>query len=446
MSFNLPQAPVDLGGTVHVRYVRPAGSDASDGLSPATAWATFVYACSQLMAYTKNGVQVIDITGIAERLPDNFKMPQVISDTQFLAWSPGFLAIAGAVTVHSDLVPFLTLAPGDISSITQDPTNFQDTINITISLVPGVLKGKFVSQFGTQIGVVKSNTDSSIEVTSSGLNSSFPITISDTGANLSSFGVTFGPTITIRNALCSVLFEGIELAAPQGSSPALRVIAALYGVGVAACKVAGLSVTDTPDGMEFLYIFYSYLLPSDGGFSAFDLPSPALVQNVFVDGLSLDYADNFAGGAGIYFATCAFHGCGPLFGGNAEPLIGRGECSSCEILNPTGPAFQMQGQGIFIINSTTINGCASPCILANGPMAIYLNEIPAGTGNLAFGITAEEGANVEASATVLISGTSGDTSLGTLGATSWAAITAAANNRISDFGANGDGSSIRRTP
>jgi len=441
-------AIIDLGGVPRVRYVRPTGNNANDGLTPATAWETFIFAVTKLLPLTRNGVQVLDITGISERLVDGFTLPQIMSDTPFLNWAPGFLGVAGAVTIHSDLIPFLTIDPVDISSITSNATNFQSTINTTLSLVPGTLKGKFVSQFGTPLGVVKDNSDADIQVTVQGLSPFDPIILSDSGANLSTFGIASLPTFTIQNSLCSILLEGIVFAAPQSFSPALRIGGSVItggtgGVGVSACAIAGLMVTDTP---EVFYMFESYVLPSDGGSTICNLPAPSIIQGSFFEGLNFNYSDDFVGGGGVSFSGCAFYTCEPLFGGSAEPLIGRAECTSCEVLNPTGPAFQMQGQGVFIITYTTIDGCSSPCIVASGQMNVYLKEIPAGSGNADFGVIASQGVDIEASVAVLLTGVAGDTSIGTLGATAWTDITAAPNNRISDFSANGDGSSICRTP
>lgn len=431
----------DLGGVVQVRYVRTAGSNTNDGLTPATAWATLVYACSQIPNTYKNGVFVIDITGINEQLPEGFTLPFIFSDTQFLVYAPGLFGVAAAFTIHSDLSPFLVVNPADIVSITPTPTTSGDIISTSLVLVPGSLKGKIVTEFGFPFGTVIDNDATDIFTDVQGLNAAFPITINDPGAILTTDGTPGTPTLSIRSNYASILIEGVDIQAPQ-SNNALSVAIAVEQVIFIGNRVETFAVSDIPGS---IFMQSNYIIIASGGSNFCQMSSPLFFFNCVFDQLFFSQTEATVLGEGLTFSGCAIDTCSPLgagFGGfNRNEQL---RINNTVFTNPTANGINMRGVGVLELNACTFDGCGSSPVVLDGQIDARLSTLPPGIGNGGVGVELHNDAHCEAIG-VTLTGAGGDVQIGHLPATTWALVNAAPNNRITDAGVNGDGSSARST-
>lgn len=430
-----PLAPApDLGAVLTKYYVRPAGDNANDGLTPATAWATLAYAKTHIPAFYNNGGFVIDVTSVNETLTAAIGIPIA---GPFFGSSPGsLLGFNGAFTIHSDLVDFLTIAVVDIVSVTTHATTGQKTINTTGGLVPGQLVGKKVTQSGVLRGVVKRNTASAITTSAATLDALSPITLSDPGATLWELSLTgggIGLTIVEGVALKSTLFNGLTL--EQCTSRPF----------VAMCDV------DTWLENEGVgpHLYQSYIKASVEAGNNASFTQDAVATRSFFKGV-----DFSSGGADLSFDlnTAALESCGPACGNLSEGSV-FARISGTEFLTPTSHAILLDSPGIVSLDSCTIDGSASAPIRVTTAAQVSLSNIPAGVGNLSLGVLLAGGARCEATSTVALTASLGNVSIGSLGARTWAAVTAAPGNRINDLTASlitgvvtGDGSTAHRTP
>lgn len=447
----LAPAP-DLGGVLGKRYVRTAGDNANDGLSPATAWATLAFARTQLPDRYRNGGYVIDITGIDETLTHPIQLPD--ADPLFYAFDPAILfsGVAAAFTIHSDLVTFLTIAVVDIVSVIADAVTGQQVIT-TAGLTPNELIGKIVSQGGLVVGVVKSNTATQIRVTATFLSAVAQIVISDPGATLRELTVSGGSATGFGYITAlgfPVTIEGISL--KSAISYGLSIIGGDGSLAIQACEVDTIIAVNGLGGD----LWNCYVKPSDAPNDNCFGFNKAVSFWSFFKGISI-FSDNSIVGF-VDFSNCALESCGALFRIANTAIFGasfgsmNGKCSQVEFLTPTSNAVDILGPGDFLLNDCTINGAAASPIKASGPCQLTLRNIPAGAGNVSIGVTLAKGARCEADSTVALTASLGDVSIGGTVST-WVAVTAAPGNRINALTANlitgvvtGDGSSAHRTP
>ena len=421
---------VDLEGQVMVRYVRSGGDNNNDGLTPATAWATFVYGCSQFLGHVDNGCQVLDITGITEELPDNFILPSVVTNTAFLGWSPGFIGLAYGLTIHSDLHVTNIVLPSNITGVVINPNTAQQTIQTNLVFGINALQGRIVSQFGIPMGVVRSNTGTDILVTASALSAVDPIEISLPGATLTANAGSSSTTLAIEGGPYT-LIEGVSLEAPQAGGFALLVETPLQTL-IEGCWVESFV---SFFGMDLVEFFYSYIFPSAGG------NDNCFYQNLLLSGvLCTDINFIAANNSNFQADQIRVQGCGPIFCSlTSEPRAMAGSISSCEVINSTTNAFLMNGSGAFTISGFTVDGSGASPVKANGTIRVDVSNAPVGVGNAGFGIELADGAHCNiAVTTTILAGAGGEVKIGNLAVTTYAAISAAPNHRISDSGANGD--------
>jgi hypothetical protein len=127
--------------------------------------------------------------------------------------------------------------------------------------------------------------------------------------------------------------------------------------------------------------------------------------------------------------------------------------SNCEFLNSPNQTFVFDSTGVVLIENCKIDGSGNSPILSFHNIVLFLVGIPAGVGNAGIGVEVNDGTRITATGTTALHGAVGDVKIGTLATTTWAAVTAAPGNRITDLAASlitgvvtGDGSTAHRTP
>lgn len=426
-----PFAPVDLGGALVKRYVRTAGNDANDGLTPATAWATIDFAIGQVPVAFTNGAYFLDVTGISQVMSRSIPTP--IGAGGFFANDPASILgfVVGSIILHSDLVVTDTVLAADNISVAFDPTTNQQIITTSGGLVPNSLQGKLVSAFGSINGVVKRNDATDIYCTGSGLGSGIQLDFSEPGATVEN--------VKVYRALGGVWIEGIKMQATAPGSFGLEIQQCPEQPWIAACEIGTFLIDDSPAPTN---MFFCTIIPSIGGNTLNSIENCTLrLQGGFAKDVFFNSSEPFEN---IDVSDCGFDNCGPIWGSQSLSLInGHGMCIFSEFLNPQGAAVNIFGAGTFYLQNCTINGSTGDGIVVEGPAILQLLEVPAGAGNLGVGVRLSEGAHLASDfASVLLTGASGNVSIGNLGILSWVAVNGSPNNRSSDFSANGDGSTV----
>jgi len=438
---------------VLARFVRPTGNNANDGLTPATAWATLVYACTQVTAISAAGPVFIDITGINEVLPDEFLIPQIDADRSndnLIPYGPALWGVTVSLNIHSDLNTVLSIPAANILAINIDPVTTQESIVTDLVLVPNAYAGKLISQFGIPFGTIKYNDATTLYTTASsntldfftGMFFGFDADIQEPGATLTADpGSSFATVSCTGNNNWSAI-EGVKIEAPQtNQQPAVYCQRLKSGFVCLACDVACFS------GLMCYFTNYVYLSnvhPSTGGCVDSDYDSVFQMTGNYVTGINL-YGDLMSSGReGALLWTSYVDGCGPLF---MSPDISfqvnrlqNGEMGFCEVKNSTSYGAFAFGAGNFTFSNNLFDDCADDAIHMNGPIKITVLNTPAGAGNLGAGIRLLDGAHLTATPDVALTGAVGDVEIGNSGVVTYAAITGAPNSRLSDFGVNGDGS------
>ena len=164
--------------TLNTRYVRTAGNNANDGLTPGTAWATLAFAVTQIPTIFANAAYVIDITGIIEVLPARFQIPEYISNVGLTLNPNGIDFVTAPLGIHADLTLLTTILPANIISVTTDPVTLHRIVLTNLVFVPNVFDGKIIGipvPGVTKQGVSIDNTVDTIFV-NSGISSAYTAT------------------------------------------------------------------------------------------------------------------------------------------------------------------------------------------------------------------------------------------------------------------------------
>ena len=424
----------DLLGVVTVYYVRTTGVDSlvTDGLTPATAFRTLKYALEQKLPFAfQNGAFVFDITGITETLPPDFAIPSPICTSPVLPFAGGYLGYSGPLTIRADLTLDTTILAGNVASLAADPTTQQQTINLS-GAIAGFFLGMVVMQSGVIMGVVKRQVALAIETTASGL-------VPGVDIELRTPGATLNDVVTL-NIVGIHILEGIELLSSVSAGLVCGTVGQyFFCIG---CTVAAVTI-NSPVGGGGL-IFLNCFVIAGGAFSGIIGQGIEAFRSFFTGIYFYGYPHGFD----FVAFGCGFESCEPI-GSNSTfvfPTNGYADIENCEFKAPLTYAIDAWGAGSMSLYGNVVNNAGAGAYRFRGPLTIDAINLPAGVGNAGFGVELLDGAQFGGSvAAIAVTGAGGDVKIGNLAVTTWAAVLAAANNRITDSGANGDGSSAKRT-
>jgi len=437
---------------LNTRYVRTAGSNANDGLTPATAWATLAFAVTQIPTIFANAAYVIDITGIIEVLPLRFQIPEYIANVGLTFNPNGIDFVTAPLGIHADLTLLTTIPPANILSVTIDPVTLHRIVLTNLVFAPNVFDGKIIGipvPGVTKQGVSLDNTVDTIFVNSLISPASIAangLTISDYGATLTTSPASTTPTITIQDALSGFSIEGVRILAPQTNlSSSISFSQVFDNCIVNCCEVECFSMDNTPAGILFSKV---WLHVSTSGRTASRYSNRFTFLQSAAQGVSIEPSFALSRHPGMhscFLQLGAFKNCSPLCRSSNVPnlLVMSTNISQSLVTGGVSGGIALNGGGVALLQNVRINGSTfGSAVSADGLIRIVAFTL-AGTLNGFFGVELIDGAHFRGDAATTVTGTLGDVKIGTLPATTWVAVGLSPNTRISDTGANGDCSTAK---
>lgn len=404
-----------------VFYVRPGGNDNNDGLTPATAFATWDRAKREQDLYSVNRSVIIDITGMigANAIVDlnleqlgGTQLGGIRFDLDLTATSPNNFFSRCHRQVRSEVVLDTALV---VTAQNFDATSGILQLTVTNALVLDELRGLFaIGSVLGEYGVIQSNTGgagpNTIEVANIvGLTA--PI-----GAYAPNAEMSFGdPANPFEQALyvlamCDWSFQGIRFTS-NGPKAAAVSVWPNAPVHFTLCQLEGVEINEGSGTVYFDGCFF------DGQSYVQDGATASITQCVF---FATSFLCHGSGASGLNeLVGNIWQSCVTGFGGGNTESRYTYQMQNCRITTSTN-------EGIFAlfgvnrIEDTTVSLCNKSGIVARNHVVLFLENVQ-GAGNTGFGCEASYGAIVRNSGGTAVTGTTNDVSIGALGANTWAA-------------------------
>jgi hypothetical protein len=405
------------GTTPLVYYVRPAGSDNNDGLSPATAFATLEWALHWMSIAEVNQSVVIDVTGMTVSGNSVLNLGGTTLgglnfDLDLTATAPNNFFSKAHRQIRSDLSLVQAL---NVTGQAFDAVSGILTLTVADALVANALRGRFaVGSVLGEYGTIRSNTGgagpNTIEVCNI-LGLTAPVSAYAPGATLTfgDAGNFFEQAIYLL-ALCDWNLQGLTIASNGPKAASLSIYGAAP-VHLTLCSIDGIQISNraqtTIDGC---YV-HSHTFAQDGG-------SISATQTLF---RSLNWLCHGSGASGLNeFVGCCFDAstAAAFGGGNVESAYNFGVENS-EFDSAAQSAVQAIG-GVSRLNNCVVSNSASSGIVAQDNAVLTLNNVQ-GTGNANYGVEAYYGAMVKRAGGTAVTGGIDDVFAGAIGAVAWAA-------------------------
>lgn len=403
----------------NVRYVRSAtGSDANDGLTPATAWATLEKGLTSFAIAAVNESWVLDIAGTFSGsetlniggtqlggLNNNLDLAATGPDN-FLAYSHGQIRAALSEVI----------APITISGSSAQATTGLYTINVTNVLVAGAHVGQILAAEGlVEYARITANGVGTITVSTTTDPSTWTGTVGiyEEGATITySDAVSYNQSVQLI-ALMDWFFTGINFEVPD---PALVSMSCIANAPIyfQLCKFNGIYLsgpeTTTFDACD-INAFYTHdgagVLTRNSTFRDVEFLCHGAsasgtndwTQCVFLDGVSPFGAGNVESVFYFNLTNCFFDGFAT---DTIHALFGNSRMTDCLITNTAGDAIETNGPNV----------------------RLDLNNVDGSTGNTGVGIRILNGSQVDVDAATSVTGAGGDISLGDAGVIAYAAVPA----------------------
>jgi hypothetical protein len=405
------------GSAALVYYVRPAGNDANDGRTPATAFATLTRALQQFPLALVNRPVVIDITGMTITANEVLNLGGntlggISFDIDFTATSPNNFYSRHARQLRSELTLYTVL---NVTGSAFDPDDGILQLTVSNALVANELRDKFaVGSVLGEYGAIQSNTGgpgpNTIEVANLvGLTG--PVGVYDPGATLQFGDAANGQEQAIYlNALCDWTIQGIDITS-NGPKAAAITVWPQAPVTFTLCRIAGM---DLQAGAGVVTIDGCALV---GQTFAQNGATCTVQQSLF---RSLSFLCHGSGASGLNeWIGNIIDGCNAFGGGNVESRYTY-EGQNLRVVNGTGNGVQARFGVSRLINST-INNCAASAVGASNHVFLTLSNVQ-GAGNVGYGVEASNNATVEGTNGTAVTGTIDDVLVGGAGAFAWGAM------------------------
>ena len=413
------------GTAVVVRYLRPGGNNANDGLSPASAWANSAAGLEHGLRYlamaSLNRPVALDVTGCtlaAEALLQLGGIQLGGIDFDFDITTTGPSNFAGRQNCQIRATPAVVggLSALTITGTAANATTGLRTVTVTDVLTPGAHVGQFLLGEGLgEWAVIAANDANTLTVTTTVDVTGWTgdVGVYEPGATLEFGSVdpfNFNGAIHLM-ALCDWNLSGLALTISAGSTAAAAlVIWPTAPVFLQLCSITGL---DLQGGLDSVYVDACYLtgvIAQDGG--------AVTMRNCFLEECTPSL--HGSGGKGTtYVIQCIMDGLTiPWGAGNTESEY------SCAVSASRFSNGNLDGVEIlFGIHSYTdvlIEGSSGDAVAVSNNATCRLTHVT-GTGNGGWGVDIQSGAHVRCDNTCSVTGTAGDISLGNAGTFAWAA-------------------------
>lgn len=405
------------GSAALVYYVRPAGNDANDGRTPATAFATLGRALKQFPLALVNQPIVIDITGMTITANEVLNLGGATLgglsfDLDLTATSPNNFFSRHARQIRSEVVLNTAL---NVTAQAFDAVSGILQLTVSNALALNALRGKFAIGAGLgEYGVIQSNTGgagpNTIEVANI-VGMTLPVGAYDPGATLTfgNAGNFFEQAIYL-NALCDWTFQGIRITSNGPKATAIGVWPQAP-VSFTLCEIAGIDIEAGPGVVNLDGCYMNGQTFAQNG-------ATMTVQQSFFRGVSFLCHGSGASGLNEWIGNI-LDGCSAFGGGNVESRY-TFEVQNMRVVNGTGNGVQALFGVSRLVNST-IDNCAGSGIGASNHVFLTLSNVQ-GAGNVGYGLEASRGAYVDGTNGTAIAGTINQVLVGGAGAFAWAAM------------------------
>lgn len=418
------------GTAAIVYYVRPAGNDSNDGLTPATAFATLERALHFMAISDLNLPTIVDITGMTVsgntvlNLGGNV-LGGLSADLDLTATAPdNFFSKAGR-QIRSE--PTLVQAVNVTGSAFAATTGLL-TLTVSDALVANALRGKTaVGSLLGEYGAVISNTGGpgpNTIVVANVVGLTNPVNIYGPGATLR-FGdaANFFDQAIYLNALSDWNLQWLTLDSNGPKDAAISIWAA-GTVSLTACDVKGLAVSASKGKVlvDGCYV-HDATFAQDGA---------AIVaqQSYF---RSLVMRCHGSGGSGINeWIGVGLGACEAFGGGNVESEYSF-YLANALVDGGTGHGVSVRF-GTSRVQNTIIQNCVGSGVEATGTCMAVLDNVQ-GAANGGYGVIGSYGAQVKRVNASAITGALGDTKPGAVAVTAWGATPVTDPNQLVRIGA-----------
>lgn len=383
----------DFGTTLTI-YLRNTGDDANNGLTVGTAVATMKRAKELTPRFYEGGLIVWDMTGFSETLDEPFHVPQVFGSAHV---SSGEFAFS----MYADLADVLSVT---VSGVTPHVTHTMPTVAVNETLTVNAHVGQFLVGSGAnEVGVIVSNTASDIVVASLASTFTAPVKIQQTSCSLT-LGDSSDPlnTAFALYTQSSFRMRGISLRASNANVHAMMVVAN-YSSRAELCDIDRVLVRGGGEAMLFLSCYMQ---------GKFYLQAPVNAQECFFDSVDF-YSSN---SEKSQFLASWFDACD--VGDGPDDFRPSMRLWRCQVDNAPSIGIDMLNPHYSSIEETDISNSVGDAISLDGGRVKV--DGCSGSGNGGYGLSASNGAIVDAMNSPTLSGSSGEVFHGVREGRSWA--------------------------
>jgi len=405
-------------------YVRSTGSDANDGTSPATAFATIQRAWEELRTNVFGLIQRIDITGMKganaiTKTDGQLLFPAIVAglnnDLDVGASGPDNLFSQQPLQYVAEMDEILAVT---INSASQDAVTNLATITVNEALTPNAHVGQMLIGSGPlEHGVIVSNTGTDLVLATSTTAFSAPVAIYEYGAEIragdsANFFTSAGSVMQVE---CGLLLSGIKFSSTADSKASgLAIYAEEVPVVIQQCDFVGLDVSGPQATTMDCNYFHSQ--GGNGGLSLTDAGGVGVQsRHSFYDVLEFIAWDT---PWVILFNGWFDSPKDPV--GRTHGICSRLDLENVEVQNALGVGVRsrhLDHTGLLNVRIANSGGDAAEFL---GGVGLHVMDNVQGTGNGGFGADLKDGAQLQALNGTGVTGASGDVNLGGAGATAWA--------------------------
>lgn len=424
-----PYFPADSAtNNLQTRFLRPAGNDSNDGLTPATAWSGTITGLRKALEWYRvagsNLAQRVDITGCTIAASELLELGgsnlgSLNFGIDFSATGPSNYAALSSFQLVA--TPALVVGGIAITSVVAAPTTGLWTVNVSNVLVPGAHVGQMLLGSGLgQWARIRSNTASAMEITLTGNTGNptawtAPIGIYTTGATLTfgDPGDFFNSSAVNLLAMADWFVSGIAFKSTAGSKPFAMQVFANMPLFLQLCDFDGLFLATSPGTIA---LDACYLNGFTWGFDG----ASAILRNCLVRNVTCNFHGSSDSGNNN-FNECIFDGLVTAFGsGNSESLFAFHVDRSLFSGALAGAISALTGKSR--LSNVVISGTTGDAILAD-VLRLVCDNVQ-GAGNSGVGCRIQNGAQVQRLNATAVTGAGGDVVLGGSGVVAWAAAPA----------------------
>lgn len=454
---------VDNGNAIRTIYVRLGGSDSSGNGSLASPYATVARALEDLYNTAYRLAQIIDCTGIGTQLlTSTLTIPPVAASGGPTLVDPtaplSFFQFVCPVVIRAVPTVMATIRAGaytvGILQAQGGGNSLSNLAVVTVTQNPGWTVNQWRRSFCyipslNSAGVIIANAANTLTVlldAGFGFAGTPQFQILQTSAELRMNMNNPPATLNALGVGTGVSLQGLRISRAALGTPIENAV----GVGelndfrIEMCDIDGVTyagIIATNPVLESSVIRGDANGPAGtNSYDAFACATDA-IGSLF-DACALNQEAD--GGYDMLALWCAFVGCNAVGHTTGTFPSYRYNLNNCLILNGVENGVQFLGGNPCVLSACEISGCAGDAIHASKRGSLDVTAVN-GTGNTGTGVYLDRGSDVLIDATTSVVGASQITygAAGTI--TTYAALRAAVNKRLTDAGVNGDTSSIGST-